>query len=194
MLYDILKYLHVMSFVFMSVPLFNLIVVNERARLGSQIIYHADLYMENIIRGGVKRCFVFQTSVLTTGILLLISGPLGLTALYTNWIIAVKTLLLFTLMGLLSYVHLRIQPRIDRIITGMSENQSLNEELAKMIKPDRVLRKKMAATCLFIVLALIILGMQVYSTYDPWLTVILFSLAALFSLRAYRTRLPYGWL
>ncbi len=32
--YDIILFLHVMSFVFMSVPLFNLIVVNERALLG----------------------------------------------------------------------------------------------------------------------------------------------------------------
>ncbi len=194
MAYDILKYLHIMSFVFMSVPLFNLIVVNERARLGSQMLYHADLYMENIIRGGVKRCFVFQSSVLVTGILLLVFGPLGVTALFTNWILAAKTLLLFALMGLLSYVHLRIQPRIDEIISGMADNQTRDEKLAVKIKPDRVLRKKLAATCLFIVLAVIILGMQVYATYNPLVTVSLLSLAALFSFRAYRTRLPYGWM
>jgi hypothetical protein len=48
-LYDILKFFHVMSFVFMSVPLFNLIVVNERANLGVSFNYYADRYMENII-------------------------------------------------------------------------------------------------------------------------------------------------
>jgi len=33
--YNVLKFLHFMGFVFMSTPLFNLIVVNERALLGS---------------------------------------------------------------------------------------------------------------------------------------------------------------
>ncbi len=32
--YNLLKFLHIISFVFMSVPLFNLIVVNERAMMG----------------------------------------------------------------------------------------------------------------------------------------------------------------
>jgi hypothetical protein len=39
-IYNLLIFLHVMGFVFMSVPLFNLIVVNERALLGSQEFYY----------------------------------------------------------------------------------------------------------------------------------------------------------
>jgi hypothetical protein len=113
MLYDILKFVHVISFVFMSIPLFNLIAVNERAQFGPGLNYYADQYMENIIRGGVKRCYVFQSSVLLSGILLLIDGPLGIEALYTNWILLVKTVLLFALMGSLSYVHIYLQPKID---------------------------------------------------------------------------------
>ena len=48
-LYDLLKFFHVIGFVFMSIPLFNLIVVNERALLGISYDYYADRYMENII-------------------------------------------------------------------------------------------------------------------------------------------------
>lgn len=115
-LYPVLRFLHVMGFVFMSVPLFNLIVVNERAQLGSSFNYYADRYMENIIQRGASRCFTFQITVLVTGVLLLIAGPLGIGALWTDWVLLVKTLLLFTLMGLLSYVHLRLQPSIDGIL------------------------------------------------------------------------------
>jgi len=76
--YDVLKFIHVISFVFMSVPLFNLIVVNERALFGSTFNYYVDRYMENIILHGANRCFVFQTSVLISGLLLLIFGDLGI--------------------------------------------------------------------------------------------------------------------
>jgi len=59
-LYDLLTFLHVLGFVFMTVPLFNLIVVNERALLGVSFNYYADRYMENIIKHGAYRCYVFQ--------------------------------------------------------------------------------------------------------------------------------------
>jgi hypothetical protein len=60
-LYDALKFLHILSFVFMSIPLFNLIVVNERATMwgGRGVVYATDRYMENIIRRSAKRCFIF---------------------------------------------------------------------------------------------------------------------------------------
>ena len=58
-LYDVLKFLHIISFVFMSIPLFNLIVVNERVMMGRDFVYATDRYMENIIRRGVMRCYVF---------------------------------------------------------------------------------------------------------------------------------------
>src|SRR3990167_7372622 len=90
-LYDLIKFLHIMSFVFMSIPLFNLIVVNERGLMGSAFNYPVDRYMENIIGHGSKRCYVFQTSVLVTGLLLLILGPLGLEALWQNGILLIKT-------------------------------------------------------------------------------------------------------
>jgi len=63
-MYQVFKILHVVGFLFMSAPLFSLIVVNERARLGGGMIYQVDRYMENIIKGQAKRCYVFQTTVL----------------------------------------------------------------------------------------------------------------------------------
>ncbi len=89
--YDALKLLHVLSFVFMSIPLFNLIVVNERAVMGGAFVYATDRYMENIIRRGATRCFIFQASVLVTGILLLVVGPLGIGAMWQSWVVLTKT-------------------------------------------------------------------------------------------------------
>jgi len=68
LIYDLLKAIHVISFVFMSIPLFNLIVASERGHFGSDFNYSVDNYMENILRGGAIRCFVFQASVGITGL------------------------------------------------------------------------------------------------------------------------------
>lgn len=192
-LYSVLKFLHVLAFVFMSVPLFNLIVVNERASLGVSFDYHADRYLENIIRRGATRCFVFQATVLVTGVLLLVAGPLGIAALWRNPILLAKMLLLFTLAGLLSYVHLRLQPRIEAILADLRPDQPVPEDLMSRLKPPRVLRKRLATLCLFLVLTIIILGMQVYRRFDPLLTGALIALAGLFAWRANRTLLRFGW-
>ena len=192
-LYDLLKIVHVVSFVFMSVPLFNLIVVAERGKMGAGFSYPIDRYTENIIAGGAPRCFVFQSTVGITGFLLLVYGPLGIEALWTEWIIATKLLLLFVLIGLLSSVHFGIQPKIESLISDIDPDKPLTEEAASALKPLRVRRKKLAAICLFIVLTVIILGVQVYSTYSSLLTLTLIVVAALFARRAYTSGNPHGW-
>ncbi len=191
-LYLALKFLHVMAFVFMSIPLFNLIVVNERAQLGPSFNYDADNYMENIIRRGSTRCFIFQGTVLVTGVLLLIAGPLGIGALWSNWVLLVKTLLLFTLMGLLSYVHLRLQPTIDGILAE-AKPDAIPDDLPGCLKPHRVLRKRLATFCLFLVIVTIILGLQVFGRFNIGLTAALVALAAVFALRASKTLVRFGW-
>ena len=158
-LYDVLLFLHILSFVFMSVPLFNLIVVNERALLGIKFNYYADRYMENIIRHGASRCFVFQASVFVTGILLLIFGDLGIGELWSNWIIIAKVILLFVLMVMLSFVHFRLQPRIEELMTTIDPESEIPDDFVNKLKPFRVLRKRMATGCLFLVITTIILGM-----------------------------------
>ncbi|MCH8245420.1 MAG: hypothetical protein IH951_03330 [Bacteroidetes bacterium] len=190
---DLIKFLHILSFVFMSVPLFNLIVVNERALMGTDFVYATDRYMENIIRRGAARCYVFQSSVLVTGLLLLVFGPLGIEALWQNWTILIKTLLVFALMGLLSYVHLNLQPRIEERIAEIDPDSPIPEGFSAVLKPMRVRRKKLATFCLFLVITAIILGMQVYRTYSPVMNLILIAFAALFAWRANKTLIRFGW-
>jgi hypothetical protein len=192
--YPVLRFLHVLGFVFMAIPLFNLIVVNERALLGTPFQYHADRYMENIIRRGATRCFVFQSTVLVSGLLMLLVGPWGISALWSNWVLLVKTLLLLTLMGLLSYVHLFLQPRIEAILATVGPDAPTPTDLPAQLKPFRVRRKRLATVCLFLVITTIILGLQVGGRFSAPVTIILIALAGLFAWRANRTLLRFGWI
>jgi hypothetical protein len=47
--YDGVIFLHIVAVVFMSAPLYNLIVVNERLRFG-KAPYAVDRYFENLIK------------------------------------------------------------------------------------------------------------------------------------------------
>ena len=193
-LYSVLRFLHVLGFVFMAIPLFNLIVVNERALLGVPFQYHADRYMENIIRRGALRCFVFQGTVLASGALMLVVGPMGIGALWGNWVLLAKTLLLLTLMALLSYVHFGLQPRIEAILAGVRVDAAPPADLPAKLKPYRVRRKRLATLCLFLVITTIVLGLQVYGRFSAGLTTALILLAGLFAWRANRTLLRFGWI
>ena len=177
----------------MTVPLFNLIIVNERALLGVSFNYYADRYMENIIKHGAYRCFVFQLTVLISGLLLLVVGP-GIEVLWTNWIVLIKTLILFTLMGLLSYVHFSLQPKIESFLSDISPTSDVPESLVMQLKPYRVRRKWLATVCLFLVITSIILGLQVYATFNPLLTIILIAVAGLFSLKVNKSLIRFGWI
>ena len=193
-LYEVLKLWHIISFVFMSIPLFNLIVVNERALMGSSFNYGADTYMENIIRNGAIRCYVFQLSVFISGILLLVFGHWGIQALWLNYILLAKTVLLFILMSLLSYVHFSLQPKIDSFFKDITPETKVPDNFLAPVKPFRVLRKRLATICLFLVLTTIILGMQTYSPFSLTLNLILIGLAGLFAWRVNKTLILFGWL
>ncbi|MFQ5821098.1 MAG: hypothetical protein ACE5I5_13990 [Candidatus Heimdallarchaeota archaeon] len=189
---ELVKLAHIISIVFMSAPLYNLIVVGERVRYGKAPL-DVDLYFENIIRGASTRCYVFQLTAMVTGVWLVILRGLSLSALYTNWVLLVKSLLLLTLMGLLSVVHFRIQPSIDKLITRV-EGDTIPQEVAKELGPQRSLRKRLAAICLFLVLTSVILAVQVYLPFPAVMTIVLLAVAAAFSLRVYKTAVPYGWI
>ena len=193
-LYQIFKLWHIISFVFMSIPLFNLIVVNERAMMGSSFNFGTDRYMENIIRHGALRCYVFQLSVFISGILLLIYGQWGIQALWTNYILLAKTIILFTLMGLLSYVHFSLQPKIESFFKDITAETKVPDNFLASVKPFRVLRKRLATVCLFLVLTAIILGMQVYAPFTLTLNLILIGLTGLFAWRVNKTLILFGWL
>jgi hypothetical protein len=193
-LYQILKLWHIISFVFMSIPLFNLIVVNERALMGSSFNFGTDRYMENIIRHGAVRCYVFQLSVFISGILLLVFGPLGIQALWTNYILLAKTTMLFSLMGLLSYVHFSLQPKIELFFKDITADTEVPGNFLASVRPFRLLRKRLATVCLFLVLTTIILGMQVYEPFNLTMNLILIGLVGLFARRVNKTLILFGWL
>ncbi len=189
--YDLLKFLHILTVVFMAIPLFNLIVVNERVLFGKAHL-QVDQYFENIIRGGAMRCYVFQLTALVTGLLLIgLREPWA--ALYTNWVLSIKILFLLILTALLSVVHFSLQPRIDGLLSQV-EGETIPEGIAAQLGPLRLRRKRLAAVCLYLVIVTVLLGLQVYSRFPAYLTVILFLLAGLFAWRVYRSRMPYGWL
>lgn len=190
-LYPLLKFLHVLTVVFMAAPLYNLIVVNERVRFGKAHL-QVDQYFESIIRGNSTRCYIFQLTALVTGILLVVMGG-PLVSLFTNWVLLVKLLLLLALTGLLSVVHFSIQPRIDGLLARAEGEPAIPQPIAGEIAPLRLRRKRLASVCLFLVITSVLLGLQVFSAFAAPLTIILIALAAVFAWRVYRTRIPYGW-
>ena len=191
-IYNTAKFLHVISFAFMSIPLFNLIIVNERALMGPSLNYATDRYFENIIKRGAIRCYVFQCTVFLSGMVILFLGP-GLSAVWTNWVLTAKTLILLLLMSLLSYVHFSIQPKIENLLEPLSPTEPASADLAGKLAPFRILLKKLATVCLFLVITAIILGVQTYYRFHPFVSMALILLAACFSLRANKSLIRFGW-
>ncbi len=99
MAYNIMKFLHILAVVFMAVPLYNLIVVHERRRIG-KAPFAVDRYFENIIKGAAIRCYVYQFTALFSGILLIPLGGLPWSDLIENPILLAKLLLLLLLIRL----------------------------------------------------------------------------------------------
>ncbi len=192
--YDLIRFFHVISFVFMCVLLFNLIVANERILLGISFNYDADSHMEGIIKNGVKWCYINQAITLVTGILLLVFGDLGIEALWTDWIVLSKTIILFVLMGTISYVQFKLQPKIESFLTVLSTGKEIPDSSIIKLKPYRVLRKWITSFYFFLVISAIVLGIQVYATFNPVLTIILIGLSGLFSLIADKIFIRFGWI
>jgi len=192
MAHDILKFFHILAVVFMSVPLYNLIVVHERRRLG-KVPFAVDRYFENIIKGAAIRCYVYQFTALLTGLLLIPLSGLPWNDLIENPILLAKLLLLLLLTALLSVVHFRIQPAIESLLAKV-QGEEIPEGVSKQIAPIRLRRTRLATACLFIVITSVLLGLQVTSRFGLPVTVILILLAALFSWRVYRTSVRFGWI
>lgn len=192
MAYNIIKFVHLLSVIFMSVPLYNLIVVHERRRF-SQPPFLVDRYFENIIKGSAIRCYVYQFSALVTGLLLISLGGFSWSDLITNPILLIKLLLLLLLTALLSVVHFKLQPAIETLLAQV-QAEGIPEAIFKQIAPIRLKRTRLATFCLFIVITIVVLGLQVVSRFGLLATVILIILAALFSWRVYKSPVRFGWI
>jgi hypothetical protein len=192
MIYDFMRFFHILAVVFMSAPLYNLVVVHERKRLIKPTLA-VERYFENIIRGSALRCYVYQLTALITGILLIPLSGSSLSDLIMNPMLLGKLILLLVLMTLLSIVYFRLQPVVDRLLSE-AEGEAMSESIIRQIAPIRLRRTRLAAFCLFIVITIVLLGLQITAQFGFSTTALLILLAALFSWRVYRTPIRYGWI
>ncbi|MFQ5891387.1 MAG: hypothetical protein ACE5HW_01165 [Candidatus Methanofastidiosia archaeon] len=191
-LINILKVIHILSAILMAWPFYALVVVNQRVRLGPPLGDRADTFMENIIKNRTIPCFVFQATVLITGLALVLLRGLPLDILVTNSRLGLKFLLLLFIATLLSYVHLSLQPQIDALFAQIGN--STPNDVASRIGALRLRRKLIASICLFSVLTMAMLGVQVWSAFPLWLSGALVLAIAFFTWKAYQSSMPYGWL
>ena len=181
--------LHLIAMLFMAAPLYMLIIVNERARFAVPPGYNTDRYMENIIKRQPIRCYAYMAVILVTGILL--TWARGW--IWTDWALIAKLVTFAVLAGLLSYVHFNIQPRIESVLAGCNPGEEVSAKDKPILLAWRTRRKRLAATCLFLVLTALIMGVRVTWGFAPWLVVVFLVIAALFAWRAYRRPVTWGW-
>lgn len=190
-LLQVLGVLHVLTAILMAWPFYALVAVNQRARLGPPVGDRADTYMENIVKNRTVPCFVFQATALVTGVALVLARGLSLGTLLTNPLLAAKLLLLLLIAVLLTYVHVGLQPRIDALFA--EAGNPISGETATRIAALRLRRKRLASICMFVVLTVAMLGVQVWTPFTGWLTTVLVIAIALFTWRSYKSVTPYGW-
>lgn len=186
-----LRVLHIITAILMAWPFYALVAVNQRVQLGPPLGDRTDTYMENIIKNRTIPCFVFQATALVTGLALVLLRGLGLGALVTNPLLGLKFLLLLLIAGLLSYVHFSLQPQIDALFA--QANSPVPADVAPRLGALRLHRKRMASICMFVVLTVSMLGVQVWAPFALWLTVLLVIAIAVFTWWAYKSVTPYGW-
>jgi hypothetical protein len=191
-LIDVLKVIHIVNAILLAWPFYALVAVNQRARLGPPLGDRADTYMENVIKNRTVPCFIFQATALVTGLALVLLRGFGLDALIAYPVLGIKLLFLLLLAGLLAYVHIGLQPKIDALFAGAGSNP-VPAEVAPQIGALRLRRKRIASICLFGVLTITMLGVQAWAAFPLWLSGVLVLAIAVFTWRAYQSVTPYGW-
>ena len=185
----VVLFFHLLAMLFMAAPLYMLVIVNERARFAVPAGYNTDRYMENIIKRQPVRCYAYLLVIVVTGILL--TWAKGW--IWTDWALIVKLVVTALLFTLLSYVHRGIQPHIEAILDKVKPGEELPASERPTLVRWRMRRKRLSATCLFLVLTALIMGVRVSLSYAPWLVVVLMIASALFAWRAYRVPVLLGW-
>jgi hypothetical protein len=96
--------------------------------------------------------------------------------------------------GLLSYVHFYLQPRIEALINQVKPDEPVPSGLSPQLGGLRLRRKRLSGICLFLVLTALIMGLKATFRYNPYLALLFVVLAALYAWRAYRRPVLLGWL
>lgn len=184
----ILAVVHVASALFMAAPLYMLIIVNERARLGAPLGLPHDAYLENIIRQQPIRCFAYLTILTLSGVGLIVARGDAPSATLATKIAAAA--ILFAILG---YVHFGLQPQIDALLATLAPGAPAPADTARVLPALRLRRKRLAATCLFLVLVAAVLGVRLLLQFSPVVAVVVIAAVAALSWRAYRTGVRYGY-
>ncbi|MBI2857688.1 MAG: hypothetical protein HYX90_01310 [Chloroflexi bacterium] len=190
----LLLVIHLLSTLAMAAPLYILVIVNERALFGGPLNYQTDRFMENIIRHNAVRCFVFQGTMLASGLALTWVSGYGWGALFTAPALIVKWVALLALMGLLSYIHFSLQPRIETLMDQVKADSPVPADIAPRIGALRRQRKKFSGVCLFLVLTALIMGLKVTFNYNVYLAIGLIVIAGIYAWRVYRKPVRLGWI
>ncbi len=190
----LLLVIHLLSTLAMAAPLYMLVIVNERALFGGPLNYHTDRFLENIIRHNAARCFAFQGTMLASGLALTWVSGYGWGALITVPALVVKWVALLVLIGLLSYIHFSVQPRIEALMNHVKADSPVPADIAPKIGALRRQRKKFSGVCLFLVLTALIMGLKVTFNYNIYLAIGLILVAAIYAWRVYRKPVRLGWI
>ncbi len=110
----------------------------------------------------------------------------------TNPALGLKIFLLVFVFSLLSYVHLKLQPQIDALFEQAGDD-SMSPEIAQSIGPLRSRRTRLAVTCLFCVLVIALLAVQVWIAFPLWLNGVFVLCIAAFTWRTFNSYMQYGW-
>ena len=148
-LISFLRVVHIITAILMAWPFYALVAVNQRVRLGPPLGDRTDIYMENIVKNRTIPCFVFQGTVLISGLALILLRGQNLGTLVTNPALGLKFVLLLLIAGLLSYVHVSLQPRIDALFA--EAGYPISPEQSAEIGSLRARRKRLASVCMFAV-------------------------------------------
>lgn len=187
----LLVLLHVASALFMAAPLYMLIIVNERARLGAPLGLPHDAYLENIVRRQPTRCYAYLAVLAITGVVLALQSG-GTEALLVPTIL-VKIASTIVLFAILSYVHFSLQPRIDGLVGRLAPGAPPPDDVKLELPALRTRRKRLAATCLFFVLVAAAFGVRLLVSLSPLATAVVIVAALALAWRAYRTGVRYGY-
>ena len=189
---DVFRVVHLFTAILMAWPFYALVAVNQRIRLGAPLGDRTDLYMENIIKNRTIPCLIFQFTAGITGVALMLLRGYGLGSLITNPAVAIKAALLVFVICLLMYVDKVLQPKIDALFAEAGEG-TVPPELAQRINPLRKLRARFALTCLFCVLIIALMAVQVWVLFPLWLNGVLFGAIIVFTWRTFTSYMAYGW-